>query len=138
MTRVSGQLFDESELRQWLQQRRGVYEAELARFPEVRVLEQPIDQLVGAFVSRHRIEPIKLDLDRMYAVDLGETEVWGSGGLVAQRLRVRVGDHPGAPGRSVAVHVPFAGDPELFYLRPSIHTSGYPRGRVEEAQPGTR
>jgi hypothetical protein len=134
MTRVSGHLFDEAELRDWLQQRRSECEAELGRLSEAQVLEQPIEQVVRSLLNRYRVAAIELHVEQRYAVDQGETEVWGSGGLVTQRVRVRTGGSPGAPGRAVAIHVPFTGDPDLLLLRPSTHTFGGPQGRVEASK----
>lgn len=51
MTRTSGHLFDEAELREWLQERHGECKAELARLPEARLLEQPIDQMAQSFLN---------------------------------------------------------------------------------------
>jgi hypothetical protein len=134
MTRTSGHLFDEAELREWLQERHGECKAELARLPEARLLEQPVDQLAQSFLNRYRVEPIEVHVDRKYAVDRGEIEIWGSGGLATDRVRVRVGGRPGPPGRAIAVHVPFTGDPELLFLRPGTHTFSGPQGHVENSE----
>lgn len=114
----------------WLQERHGECKAELARLPEAQLLEQPIDRLAQSFLNRYRVEPIELHVDRKYAVDRGEIEIWGSGGLATERVRVRVGGSPGPPGRAIAVHVPFTGDPDLLFLRPGTHTFSGPQGHV--------
>jgi hypothetical protein len=134
MTRTSGHLFDEAELAAWLQERHGECKAELARLPEARLLEEPIDQMAQSFLNRYRVEPIELHVDRKYAVDRGEIEIWGSGGLATDRVRVRVGGRSGPPGRAIAVHVPFTGDPELLFLRPGTHTFSGPQGHVENSE----
>jgi hypothetical protein len=134
MTRTSGHLFDEAELAAWLQERHGECEAELARLPEAQLLARPVDQLAQSFLDRYRVESIELHVDRKYAIDRGEIEIWGSGGLATDRVRVRAGGRPGPPGRAIAVHVPFTGDPNLLFLRPATHTFSGPQGHVTNSE----
>jgi hypothetical protein len=134
MTRTSGTLFDEGELRVWLDARRSECETELARISEAQVLERPLDQSAASLIDRYELEPIELLVDRKYAVDRGETKVWGPGSLVTQRVRVRMGGDRGSPGRAATVHIPFTGEPDLLFLQPSRFTFGGPQGRVEGSE----
>jgi hypothetical protein len=129
---ADGTLFNEAELCQWLEQRRNECGVELAQVPESQVLERPLTELSESLVSRYRVAPVELQMEQQYGVDLGEREIWGSGGLVASRVRLHTGR--GVPGRAVAIHVPFTGDPSLLRLRPSTGTSVSPRALVEKSE----
>jgi len=124
-------LFDDRDLSEWLEQRREECAAELEQVPEAEILAQPLDEVAEPVLSTYLVEAVELQVQDKYAVDQGEIKVWGSGGMVTERVRVRFGGDPGVPGRSVAVHVPFSGDPHLLLLRPSKHTIGGARGRLE-------
>lgn len=93
-----------------------------------RLLNTAPDDLTGYLDAKHRVEPIRLLLDKWYA-NTRETQVdvrYDSNRWINDKSRPFM-----VPGELVEVRVPFEGESELFYAQPSTSTSNPPRARVD-------
>ena len=127
----SGYLFASRELRQVTE---GIH-AQIGRDVDAlepnRLLNTAPADLVSYFVEKYRINPIILHRDRM-AAEGSEVRV----DISRDRERVFLEEDRGPhyiPGQRIQVAVPFEGDAELFYCRPSTFTSPSSRGVIENA-----
>lgn len=114
MTLENGRLFDGPPLAAWLEDRRRTCLEELHQLPIKELLETPIEITAESLLAAHRVTPLALRRDSWRVDEAREERVLGRGGLVTSRVRVHSG-HPEF-GYSTTVHVPFDGDPDLFFL----------------------
>jgi len=120
-------LFADGDLRNWLdQQRRALSERAAAIAPE-HALARSVDELSAELADAFQVEPLVVHWDATN-ISLADARV-----DVSQRQDRIITDR-GRPfyvaGTTVSYHVPFAGDANLFKLRPSTFSSVFPVAAV--------
>ena len=84
--------------------------SEIDSLDEDRVLNSPEDDLVDYFIEKYRVNTLQIDKSNI-EVDPGN-----------------------APGTRMTYYIPFAGDSDLFKLRPSTQTTVLPRAEVRNCE----
>jgi hypothetical protein len=101
---------------------------EIASLDGNRLLNTPVADLAAHFAEKHKIDPITLLKDQWYA-DTKEVRIDVSNDPL------RWIDERNKPfymaGERTDVHVPFAGEPELFYSRANTYSTNPPRAIIE-------
>ena len=118
---MSDLLFYPGDLSATLRAHREKALAAARKIPANRSLKVPIEDLVEELYDEYRVTPVELDLDAARSSGAKDKEVT-VGGWDGQRVDV--------PGTRVEWRIPFAGDSNLFKLRPSQFTLNPPRGNV--------
>ena len=105
--------------------------SEIDSLDEDRVLNSPEDDLVDYFIEKYRVNTLQIDKSNI-EVDPGNAEIDVS----------KIRGHPSygwpgpinAPGTRMTYYIPFAGDSDLFKLRPSTQTTVLPRAEVRNCE----
>lgn len=124
-----GYLFASRELRQVIEGLRAEIRREVDALEANRLLNTAPADLAAYLVEKYEIELICLHRDQMTA-DGSECQI----DVSRDQKRFFSGTHRGPyyiPGQRIRVVIPFDGDAELFYCRPSAFTSTFPRGVIE-------
>lgn len=112
-------LFNRRPLRDLCDEKRDGIVAEVAGTLEDHVLEAVVDEWAEALAARYGLEAPRLRPGDRWReerdVQFARSAVPGSGWI---------------PGKSVVVHVPFDGDPEIFFLTPNQFTLNPPTAAV--------
>jgi hypothetical protein len=120
-------MFETEDLAAWLGARRKECLAAVGQIPITDVVASPLESLTEPLLDRYRVSPLVLDRGGQFIDEQSETPVWGSGGLVTQRVRVNTGTT--SPGYHTTVHVPYKGLPILLTVRPpGVRPGARPRG----------
>jgi hypothetical protein len=131
MARDNESLFSTGDLSALLHGLEEQLRQEVGSYDGNKLLNTPVDDLCAYFVEKHRIEPIALGDDSQISIDTQETTIDTSrlpGG------RWNYGEHqPKIPATAYSFIVPFAGEADLFKVRPSNFSLNPPRGRVAGA-----
>ena len=124
-----GFLFNEGELRAALDGAKSRMLKEILDAPEEYLLNVDLDEWVNHLVAKHAIEPLALKRDEMVLEDLGEAQF---DARYDHRLRAisDMSQPAYVAGRAAELHIPFAGNPELFQLRPNSFTHNPPHAAV--------
>ena len=96
---------------------------EISSLEENRVLKTSAERLCGYFVEKYRIEPTAID-ESGIQVDYGDAQI-----DVSRRCEYVVFDRRTptfVTGTRITFFVPFSGDPDLFWYKPSTFTLRYP------------
>ena len=109
--------------------RRKEAEAEIASIDANRLLNTNVDDLVAYIVEKFRIDVPELDETNM-TVDQEESRRDVSGDPRRMAHYFDRGGPVHVTGTEVIVEVPFSGDPQMFWVRPSTYDTGPPRGEV--------
>jgi hypothetical protein len=127
----TGYLFATNELGAMLDSQIYQLKQEVEQLESNRFLNTAPDDLKKYFVEKYSNSPIELLRDSWYATT-SETQV----DVRYDRMRwIEDKSRPAlVPGERVDVHIPFRGDAQLFYARPSSFTSGPPRAVVENGE----
>lgn len=104
-------------------------EAEIAGIDENRLLNTNVDNLLAYIVEKFRIDVPALDEDHM-TVDQQEAQRDVSGDPHRMILHLNRGGPVRVTGTEVIVEVPFSGDPQMFFVRPSRFDTRPPGGEV--------
>lgn len=123
-----GYLFANRELREVIEGARAALQREVDNLEPNRLLNTAPADLAAYLVDKYRINPIDLRRDP-WTVDESECRIEVSRDRERFFLEVHRGPYY-IPGQRIRV-VPFDGDSELFYCRPSMFTSVFPRGVIE-------
>jgi hypothetical protein len=105
-------------LRDWLNDRLGQLQREIAEWPETDLLATDIDEAVQYLCGKHGVTCPVLVEDQIDVVTQGEVY------------------QPGRRVDRVVFGVPFTGHPEVFNFRPSTHSSVFPNGTVIAKETG--
>lgn len=120
-------LFAKSYLDQYVTQRLKQMAAEIDVYSGDKLLNTSPEDLVTYFVGRFDIAPLQLLVDQA-EVSQEETKV----DVSCKRNLFFDSDDEAyyVSGTAFTLHIPFQGNADLFYLRPSRFTLSAPRGRV--------
>jgi hypothetical protein len=127
--RGDGYLFASRELRELIEGVRAALQREVDNLEPNRLLNTAPADLATYLVDKYRINPIDLQRDA-WTADESECRIDVSRDRERFFLEERRGPYY-IPGQRIRVVVPFDGDSELFYCRPSMFTSAFPRGVIE-------
>lgn len=126
-----GLLFCTHDLGQSLRNTVQKMRQEVEELPANRLLNTAPEDLKQYLVDKYRVEPIRLLRDDWYAdhsdvrVDVRHDPMrW-----IEDKSRPAL-----VPGERIEVRIPFEGESELFYSRPSTMTSSPPRAVIEKNQ----
>lgn len=109
-------IFHEGDLSEHLRRREAALKQEIQQEPEEHALGADERQLVEYFATKHRIDPLVLDFDGVYATDseaMVRAEDFPSGGF----WNVSAGKQ--YKKTKITFHIPFSGEAELLRYRPS-------------------
>jgi len=124
----SGYLFASRGLRDLLEERARQIDIETAQIEGERLLNTSVADLVSYFVQKYELEVPTLRVDEMVA-DESESRV----DVSRDPNRFFIGERRGpfyVPGQRITIDIPFSGEAELFYARPSTFSSHFPEARV--------
>jgi hypothetical protein len=124
-----GYLFSSRDLSQLLEAHVQAMRQEVANLDGDRLLNTAPADLATYLVEKFTIPPLRLRRDE-WSADEQETRVDVSN----DSSRFFSSDRRGpfyVPGQSIAIHVPFDGERELFYARPNQFSSNPPRAKVD-------
>ena len=113
-------MFCEGNLRASLDARLQEITDSARAIPPNTTLSTPLEDLVGEFASRFRVEPIVLDTDAKFSSGAKDIKFY------AQDL----GRKFSVDGTGMTWSILFAGDPNLFNMSPQTMGSTVPRGRI--------
>lgn len=100
-------------------------QTEVSGIPEQRLLNTSVEDLVRYLVEKYQLEVPALDVENAVA-DQREAMVEVSG----FRYGLDRGETRSVPGTQVTLEVPFAGDPQVFKVRPSSFDSAPPYAEI--------
>ena len=122
-------LFNRSELRRLLEEKLTGMQVEIGRAPDDHVLTVDADEWAAALAERYSIEIPVLDLPNRWMDEADDIQF-----DVSHQGFMRALPPGGGPfyvgGTRHVVHVPFSGDPEVFFLKPSSFTLNPPRAAI--------
>lgn len=124
-----GYLFSSFSLQDILTQQTQKLRQEVEAFEANRLLNTAPEDLKQYLVQKYYVEPLILRRDDWYA-DTAEVQV--DVRYDSRRLIRDTGRPVYVPGERVDVHVPFEGDPELFYAHANQFSSNPPRAVVNK------
>jgi hypothetical protein len=110
-------------------QRKAV-ESEIAGMDGNRLLNTNVDDLVAYIVEKLRIDVPELDEANM-TIDQHEAQRDVSGDPRRAAYYFDRGGPVHVTGTEVTVEVPFSGDPQMFWVRPSSYDTAPPHGEVQ-------
>lgn len=120
-------LFSKYDLGGTLENKFNEIQSEIDRMDDDRLLNTSVTDLVSYLVEKHLIEPIQLDESNI-SVDQSETHIDVAG---HQDRYIRDRSKPfHIKGTSNKFYVPFTGEADLFYCKPSRWTSRTPTGEI--------
>ncbi len=125
-----GYLFSSFSLQDILTQQTQKLRQEVEAFEANRLLNTAPEDLKQYLVQKYYVEPLILRRDDWYA-DTAEVQV--DVRYDSRRFIRDTGRPVYVPGERVDVHVPFEGDPELFYAHANQFSSNPPRAVVNKA-----
>jgi hypothetical protein len=91
------------------------------------VLSTPVQDLVGAVLANCEVKCPELQLDRKYSPGAKDTRIDITGDY--RRFTRGPGPHH-IQGTEFAIHIPFEGEEEIFYLRPQAVSMNPPRAEI--------
>lgn len=124
-------LFCSYDLSEGLAQTKAKAVAEVGSIPENRFLNTAPEDLKSYLVEKHSVEPVTLLRDQA-SVDVRETQVdvrYDQMRFILDQSRPAL-----VPGESIDIHVPFSGEKDLLYGRPSRFTLNAPHARIEGSE----
>lgn len=128
LDQASGYLFSSRQLSDVLEAQRLAMRTEVDSLEPNRLLNTAPADLATYFAEKFAIEPIVLHIDK-WSVNEGECQVDISGD--PRRIWF---DRPTGPvripGQRIQVEVPFEGDKDLFYCRPSTFSISPPQAQI--------
>lgn len=125
----SGYLFSSRDLRRVLEAHLEALRDEVTNLDGERLLNTAPADLVDYLVKKFTLAPLALRRAEWSTSEL-ETRVDVSGDPSRMFFPGRTGPFY-VPGQRIEVYVPFDGEPELFYARPSQFTSNPPRAKIQ-------
>ena len=128
MPRLRGHLFAGGELHLWLETAKESLDNEIRKAPEDYLVGVDLEEWVAHLAATHHVEPLVLLRGDYYLEDLGEAQVDVSGDRSRDFAFYTTSRK--IPGRAVALHLPFTGNPSLLDLRPNTFTYSLPLGVV--------
>ena len=121
-------LFSDAALSDFLGQRRQKITAEVEQMTSEYLVKADLDQVTGYLEDRFKIKPAKVQEDRIYVAEHGDTKVDMTGNPT---YGARFGGGPVlVPATFVIFAVPYSGDWQLFRLQPSTFSTGRPRAKI--------
>lgn len=118
-------LFYEYDCFSVIENQRRQLQAEVSAIPEQRLLNTSVEDLVRYLVDKYQLEVPVLDVENAVA-DQREAMVEVSGFMYG----LDRGETRSVPGTQVTLEVPFAGDPQMFKVRPSTFNSAPPHAEI--------
>lgn len=122
-------LFNRGELRRLFEEKLAGMQAEIGRAPDDHVLTVEADEWADALAERYAITVPTLDADGRWMEEAEEINF-----DVSHDHFMRNIPPGGGPfyiqGTRHTVHVPFSGDPEVFFLKPSTYTFNPPQAAI--------
>jgi hypothetical protein len=109
--------------------RRNAAEAEIAGIDGNQLLNTNVDDLIAYIVEKFRIDVPELDEANM-TLDQQESRRDVSGDPLRAAYYFDRGRPIHVTGTEVTVELPFSGDPQMLWVRPSTHDTGPPCGEV--------
>jgi hypothetical protein len=122
-------LFNRGELRRLLEEKLAGMLAEIGRAADDHVLAVEADEWAAALAERYSVEVPELDLANR-SMDEAEDIRFDVGHQGFMRALPPGGGPFYVGGTRHVVHVPFSGDPEVFFLKPSSFTFSAPRAAI--------
>jgi hypothetical protein len=108
-----------------IESQRRQLQTEVSGIPEQRLLNTSVEDLVRYLVEKYQLEVPALEVENAVA-DQREAMVEVSG----FRYGLDRGETRSVPGTQVTLEVPFAGDPQMFKVRPSSYNSAPPYAEI--------
>lgn len=122
--------YTKGDLRNYLESRKLEIKEEINRFDEDYILKVSEEDLVKTLVQKYILYPPILILDKKYQLEPKEVDVDVS--QDRNRIIIDISKPFYIKGTLITVVIPFEGDEELFYYRPSTFSLVIPQGRIED------
>ena len=131
--RDTGYLFSSRDLREVFESQRAAMQGEVGSLDANRLLNTAPADLAAYLIDKYQIHAPTLHLDK-WSVQENECQVDVSGdpNRFFHVVERRSGPYY-IPGQCVQVEVPFEGDSEMFYCRPSTFSVNPPRGEIRDS-----
>ena len=120
-------LFIQYDVFSFIENKKAHLQNEVSGIPEEQLLNTSVEDLVKYFIEKYRIEVPELDVENAVA-DQHEAAVEVSG----FRYGLDEGETRSVPGTKVTLELPFAGEPNMFRVKPSTHTTSPPRAEIRD------